>query len=461
MFIGRQSELQFLSERYSAKGGQLIVLYGRRRIGKTETLKEFCKDKDHVFYACTETTDREQLRSFSARMLAKDIPAAKYVSEFADWETALSSLRDIPSGSKKLLVIDEFPYMVKGNSRIPSILQNLWDHALKDENVMIILCGSAMGFIEKEILAEKNPLYGRATGIIKMTGMDFYDAIRFFPKYSAVDQVMAYAILGGIPHYLKQFDDTLAIGDNIKTHILRKGAPLYSEVEFLLRQELRETAVYNTIVAAVALGNTKLSDIHSKTGIDKSKLSAYITNLMDLSIIQREFSMDAPIKEQAAGQRGLYRLTDNYFKFWYSFVFPNISELEAGDINGVFEQVVQPSLNAFASYAFEDICQQYLRRQNRDNKLPFHFTRIGKWWDKQAELDIMAASNGRQVLLGECKFKKEAFNLAEYNAALSKYRHDAMEAYYYMFSRSGFTAAVRTAAGDNIRLIDLPDLVSE
>ena len=159
----------------------------------------------------------------------------------------------IESKDKKLLIIDEFPYMVKNNKEIPSILQNLWDNLLKDQNVMIILCGSSMSFIEKEILAEKNPLYGRATGIYKMTQMDFYDAIKFFPKFSLEDKIYAYSILGGIPHYLKEFDDSKTIQKNIEDNILKKGCILYNEIEFLLHQELRETTLYNTIIEAIAL----------------------------------------------------------------------------------------------------------------------------------------------------------------------------------------------------------------
>ena len=155
---------------------------GRRRVGKTETLKEFCKGKPHVFYSCTQSTDKVQLAKFSKQVFKENIPAKKYISEFADWESAFRSVLDLPYGDqKKMLIIDEFPYMCKGNKSIPSILQNLWDTDLKDQNVMIVLCGSAMSFIEKDLLAEKNPLYGRATGIYKMTEMGFYDAVKFFP----------------------------------------------------------------------------------------------------------------------------------------------------------------------------------------------------------------------------------------------------------------------------------------
>ena len=317
MFIGRETELKFLNDKYSENGGQLIVLYGRRRVGKTETLREFCKGKPHVFFSCTQTTDPVQLRNFSARVLREDIPAKSYITEFTDWERAFRAVRELPYGDrKKLLVIDEFPYMCRGNKSIPSILQNLWDAELRDANVMIILCGSAMSFIEKELLAEKNPLYGRATGIYKMKEMGFYDAAKFFPDYSDRDKVLAYAVLGGIPHYLRQWNPGLSIDENIKRNILTKGCILYSEVEFLLHQELRETPIYNSIIEAVALGNTKLNDISQKSLVeDTSKTSVYLKNLIELGIVEREFSVDAKTKEQANSGRGAYRLTDNYLPF--------------------------------------------------------------------------------------------------------------------------------------------------
>ena len=240
MFIGRKAELQFLKSKYEADAGQLVVLYGRRRIGKTETLLEFCKGKEFIYYACTEQADAVQLKMFSQSVLQKGHPAAKYLQKFPSWREAFAGLEDLPGNSKKLIVIDEFPYMVKGNPEIPSVLQNLWDTKLRHLNVMIILCGSSMSFIEKEILGEKNPLYGRTTGILKMLPMNFYEASQFFPNYSTEDKIKAYAIVGGIPHYLKQFDANIPLGQNIIRQMLTRGSILYSEVEFLLRQELRE-----------------------------------------------------------------------------------------------------------------------------------------------------------------------------------------------------------------------------
>lgn len=326
MFVGRESELNFLEERYSRNKGELVVLYGRRRVGKTETLIQFCKDKPHLFFSCRECTDKLQLKNFSEKLLKEKIPASAYISEFTDWEKAFRSITELPYGEKeKLVVIDEFPYMCKGNESIPSVLQNLWDDLLKDENIMFILCGSAMSFIEKELLAENNPLYGRATGIYKMTEMGFYDAAKFFPDYSPKEKVIAYSILGGISHYLNQFDGSRTLEENIKKSILSKGSALYSEVEFLLRQELRETPVYNSIIEAVALGNTKLNEISMKSLIDDtSKTSVYLKNLIEHGIIEREFSISESIKEKANSNKGLYRITDNFFRFWYAFVFTNV-----------------------------------------------------------------------------------------------------------------------------------------
>lgn len=461
MFLGRNEELQFFEDRYVAKEGQLLVVYGRRRIGKTETLRKFCEGKPHVFYSCIECPDEQQLTAFSNRVLQAEIPAAKYINRFADWEQALSSVAELPGEGKKLLVIDEFPYMVRANVSIPSILQNLWDLRLKNENIMIILCGSAMSFIEKEILSEKNPLYGRATGILKMKEMSFQDASLFVPNYSAADKIMTYAILGGIPHYLKQFDDSLTLGENIQKNILTRGSILYSEVEFLLRQELRETATYNAIIGAVALGSTKLNEIHQKTQMEKTKLSAYLNNLMELGILRREFSVESSMKEQANVQRGLYQIADKFFRFWYAYVFPNLSELESGDAEGVWRQIVEPEMNHFSAGAFEEVCREYLRRLNRSQALPFRFSQIGRWWNKTDEIDIMAVDREqKQYILGECKFKNSPFCMSDYQHFVEKFKQNDAVIYYYLFSKSGFSEEVlKEAEASGVRAVTAEELV--
>lgn len=481
MFVGREAELRFLNEKYREQKGQLIVLYGRRRIGKTETLREFCKDKRHVYFSCTQTTDRAQLAKFSSILLKEDIPAKQYISEFSDWEKAFHAILDLPySEEKKLVVIDEFPYMCRGNKSIPSILQNLWDAELRDKNVMIILCGSAMSFIEKELLAEKNPLYGRATGIYKMKEMSFYDAMKFFPDYSPYDKILTYAVLGGVPHYLSQWDNGLPVGENIKRNILTKGCVLYSEVEFLLHQELRETPIYNSIIEAVALGNTKMNDIKQKSLIDNAaKTGVYLKNLIELGIIERQFSVDAGIKEKANSNRGIYRLTDNFFRFWYAFGFANYSQLEDGDVDGVYKYIIEPALHEFASYAFEDVCREFVREMQKANALPFRYARMGRWFGKtsvrdkdaptglriaETEIDLLGISgDAKEYLVGECKFKNSPFTYSEYFDTVAKLNSQKQEAkfHYALFSESGFDDKVtQIAKMENVSLYSLEDIVN-
>lgn len=482
MFIGRETELNFLQNKYEEKKGQLIVLYGRRRIGKTETLREFCKNKPHIFFSCTQSTDRAQLAKFSKQILREDIPARQYISEFADWEKAFRSILDLPYGEKKkLIVIDEFPYMCKGNKSIPSILQNLWDMELKDSNVMIILCGSAMSFIEKELLAEKNPLYGRATGIYKMNEMGFYDAARFFPDYSAKDKVLAYAVLSGIPHYLNQFSPDLSVAENIKRNILTKGSVLYSEVDFLLHQELRETPVYNSIIEAVALGSTKLNDISQKSLVgNTSKTSVYLKNLIELGIVEREFSVDVRTKERANTNRGTYRLTDNFFRFWYTFGFANLSQLEDGDVDGVYDYLIEPALHEFASLTFEDVCKEFVRKLQKKNALPFRYTKLGRWTGKttvrdkhaegglriaETEIDLLGIGrDSKEYLVGECKFKHSPFAYSEYLDTLAKLtpQKEKTKFYYALFSESGFDEKIiaEAEASEDLYLYDLETIVN-
>ncbi|MBR4979074.1 MAG: ATP-binding protein [Clostridia bacterium] len=480
MFIAREAELKFLNDCYENPKAQLVVLYGRRRIGKTETLHKFCQNKPHIFFSCTQSTNKKQLARFSDALLKENVPARQYVTGFSDWEKAFETIADLPYGEhKKLVIIDEFPYMCEADRSIPSVLQNLWDSRLKNENVMIVLCGSSMSFIEKEILSKKNPLYGRSTGIYKMEEMGFYDAMKFFPDYSDKDKIITYSILGGIPHYLSQWDPNISVKENIKKNILTKGCVLYSEVDFLLHEELRETAIYSAIIDAIALGSTRLNEISQKSLIDdKSKTSVYLKNLNNLGIVSRELSVDSKTKEKGNQGRGTYVLSDNFFRFWYTYGFANYSQLEDGDIDGVYEYSIEPTLNDFASYAFEDVCRQFIRRMQMEKKLPFRFSKIGRWWGKttvrdtsvpgglrtaETEIDILAISSDlKKYLAGECKFKKTPFSYSDYldlTAKLDNQKKSA-EFYYALFSASGFDEkTVKAADAENVALYDLPQIV--
>lgn len=462
MFYGREHELSLFNERYNSNHAELIVLYGRRRVGKTELLRHFAKDKSHVFYVCRETVDSEQLKLFSKKILSNTI-VSQYIKTFNDWEDAFKFIKDLPFDGKKFLIIDEFPYMVNGNSSIPSILQGLWDTTLKDENVMFVLCGSSMSFMEREILGEKNPLYGRATAVIKLEQLDFYTACNFFKYKTIEDMIILYSILGGIPHYLKQFNYDLSVEDNIKKYTLTKGSVLYSEVDFLLKQELREISTYNTLIEAIAMGNTKLNDIYTKTGIDKNKITVYLKNLIELGIIEREYPITMGIKKTINLSNGLYKIKDNYFKYYYRFIFPNISELEEYNIDIVYDMAIKPFLNEYVAFEFENICKTFLRKENINNNLPFNFLKIGRWWDKQNEIDIVAFDNKDNIIFGECKWKNSKITKNELEKLKAKslsVEGDFKNKYYYLFSKSGFDEELIKIAtvDDKVRLIGKDEL---
>lgn len=474
MFIGRSNELQFLNDAYNSDKAEFIVLYGRRRVGKTELLNEFCKDKNAIFYTCREYTDIKQLQSFTDKIHSYHIPTFEYVTQFNSWEQVFSSVLYIETDKKKLLIIDEFPYACKANSSIPSVLQVLWDEKLRYENVMIILCGSAMSFIEKELLSEKNPLYGRTTGIYKVDPLPFNDAFKFFPNYSDEDKLLAYAILGGVPHYLSQFNPNISLEDNIKRNILRKGCPLYNEVEFLIKQELRETSVYNTIVEAIAVGNNSFSDIMNKTQLEKSKLSVYLKNLIEISIVEKEIPALSTDKERNNTSKGNYILTDNFFRFWYAFAYRNLTDLENGDIDGVWEECIRDNLHFFASTPFEKVCLNYLYILNKNKQLPFRIHNASRYWGKtiqtidgrkqavNLEIDILAPdAKKKNYIFGECKFTNEAFDMQQLKKLQDKVFVDE-KAYFYLFSLSGFTDAVKeyATAHNNVVLIQAKDIVT-
>lgn len=463
-FIGRQDELDLLESCYASGKAQLVVMYGRRRVGKTELLAHFAQRKPHVFFASPSASRDEQLAAFSRQMFAAGAPASRYLSQYADWESALRDIVNLPTteGTRKLVIIDEFPYLVKSDNALPSIIQNLWDHTLKHENLMLVLCGSAMSFIEKEILSEQSPLYGRATGILKVLPMPYWDAAKFFPHYSPADKALTYAVLGGVPHYLAQFDPDASVEDNIKRHLLRRGTALYSETEFLMHQEFREPATYNTILQAVALGATQLNDIAQRTMLQPQAVSTYLKNLIEVNVLEREFPVDAKPAETAKAMRGLYQITDNYFRFWYAFVFPNRSELEMGDVEGTYRFEIEPALHDFAATAFERICADWLRRENMRGALPFRAHHIGRWWNGKTEIDVVATDKSqRRLLLGECKFRNRPIDILVLRALQDKAAlFKAEDRRFALFSLNGFSPelAALAQADRSITLMDIAQL---
>jgi AAA+ ATPase superfamily predicted ATPase len=361
-----------------------------------------------------------------------------------------------------VIVLDEFPYMVSAHPPLASILQRVWDQVLKNSQVMLILCGSYIGMMEETVLGYQAPLYGRRTGQYLLEPFQFQDARLFFREYIPEDQVRAYAVYGGTPAYLNSLQAGVSLAQNIQEGILRRGSFLYDEVRFILQQELREPRNYFAILEAIAAGKTRLNEIKHATGIDGA--TSYLDTLQQLHLIERR----VPVTESQPhkSRRGIYRLRDQYLRFWFRAVHPNRSQLERGGAEVILNDQVMPQLDLFSGLAFEEICQQFLWSAGSSGKLPFMPQRVGSWWSANEEIDLVGLGEAEAILV-ECKWANKPVgsdilaNL-ERKASLIQPELGERRVRYGLCSRSGFTKQLAEIVGqrEDVALYDLAAILS-
>jgi hypothetical protein len=464
MFVNREEELNLLERAYRSGRAELLVLYGRRRVGKTELLRTFCQGKEHVFFVADLNNEKELLDLFSRRLWESQPGRVPEGVIFPSWETAIQFVGTLAKDQRLVLVLDEFPYMAQASLALPSILQRLWDSALKDTRILLILCGSYVGFMEKEVLAYRSPLYGRRTGQCLLEPLSYLALAAFFPRYSPREWIQTYAVLGGMPAYWLEFDAQVATEENIRTHILRKGALLYEEARFLLMEELREPRNYFAILRAIAHGRTKLNEIVQDSGVgERNVVSRYVDILRELKLVERE----VPVTERRPdrSRRGTYQLTDHYLRFWFRFVHPNRSLIEEGFAEEVLEKRVLPFLSEFIGPIFERVAIEYLQQQARQGAFSFTPERIGRWWDAGSEIDVVAFSAAnRQAIVAECKWTNQPVkdevlaSLKSRAAALAK-REGWTISRYFIFAKSGVRKELQNrAVTEEVSLVSLGDL---
>jgi len=460
---GRMRELESLERLYQNDEFAFAVVYGRRRVGKSALINEFIKrgGKKAIRFIATEYTDAINLQNFSQRVFAAYPQQSKF-GGFPTWETAFEYIAEQAAGEKLVLDIDEYPYLAKANPAISSELQKCIDTVFQDTKILLILCGSSMSFMENQVLGYQSPLYGRRAAQYRIEPLDYYDSAEFFGDACPEDKLLGYAVTGGIPQYLKVISKAANVERGIEEAFFTKDGFLYEEPQNLLKQELREPATYNTIIKAIANGSTKMNEIASKIGEKDGKVAIYIKNLIGLGIIEKTAPMFTD-----TDRGGIYRIKDGMYRFWHRFV-PSVTEMIAAGDGGVYEEDVRPFISDFMGPAFEDICMQYMMRMNIKRRLPFRFTRIGRWWGgnpvtkKETEIDVVASSrDGTKIIVGDCKWRNKMMGLNLYDdlkerAAL----FPGKEINYYMFSRSGFSQELREEAEKDkkLRLICLDDL---
>lgn len=454
-FHNRDDELAALVTALESAGHDFYVVYGRRRVGKTELLKEFCVNQPHVYFLAAQEAENRQREKF-VEQIADHFDDR--VPRIDGWDDAFDYLGEKLTTEALVIVIDEFPYLVEENDSLPSYVQSFVDEQLQGTDSMLVLCGSSVSTMESEILGHESPLYGRRTGQIDLQPFSFRQA-RDVIAYDFEDAVRSYAVTGGTPMYLTLFDYSQSLTKNIQTHILSPTAVLYNEPEFLLRTELRNPARYMSILEAIATGHTTPNEVSGATGIDSGPLSKYLQTLRRLRLIDREVPVTASSKKS---KRSRYRVADEFLRFWFRYVEPNRSSIEeAPDI--VFDGTIQPDLPDHVSTTFEDICQEAVWAAIRSEDLA-PYSEVGRWWYGEDEIDIIGLSPADdRILLAECKWTAEPVghtlveSLQE-KAERVRWGPDTRDERFALFSKRGFVTGLKDELDDNWHLFDLNDL---
>ena len=461
MFIGREKELNFLTKRYQTIGFDFIPIYGRRRVGKTELIQEFIKDKPAIIYSATEQNDKISLSDISEQVSQFFLGTTGI--QFESWDKLFVFMGEHLTTEKLIFVIDEYPYLCKNNPSLSSILQKHMDHTFQEKNIMIILCGSSMSFMEHQVLGYNSPLYGRRTGQIKLLPFDYQSAGEFIQEEDPVQKMLLFAVADGIPQYLKYLGKSSSLEEGIVDNFFEITGHLFEEPSSLLKQELREPANYFSILLAISLGKSKLNEIAAYSDLENTTCSKYLKSLMDLRIIEREVPVGNTQKKN-----GIYKIADNCFCFWFRFVKKYMTNIEFGNGSNVWNMIKEKYLTTYMGMVFEKASQQYLL--NHIEQLPIMPIEIGRWWGNnpikkcQEEIDILAISSEKEAIFGECKWKNEKLDMSVLENLLRKselFPQYEMK-YYYFFSKSGFTNEVKEYANThkNIYLISLEEMYS-
>ncbi len=461
-FIGRKSELERLEAEY-LNDSSMVVIYGRRRVGKTTLIKEFIKNKNAFYYLASKEVEPLCMKRF-ANVIARGMnnPRISQVT-YEDWNTLFETIADYRPNEKKIIVIDEFPYLVKTNPAFPSIMQYIWDEILKDKNVMLILCGSLVSMMKKHALSYDSPLYGRRTAQIRLLPLSFVE-VNTAEQQEFETAVEQYSVIGGVPKYLELFNRNTTLNQNIYDIIISKSGFLYEEPSFLFSEEVTAPASYFSILKAIADGNHKLDKIGSILGLESNAIMPYLKTLMELGFIEKE----TPITEKnpEKSRKGLYFTSDPFIRFWFKYVNPYKGELELDNTQIVFDEMKKDFIEKYVAFAYEDICKDIFAYLCRNGDLEFIPSRIGSFWQNDigtnTQIDVCAVdTTNKTVFFGECKYHKNPVDADVYFELCEKVKNSSeiKKAYpnysviYGVFSKSGFTKRLLDLSASNSSIV--------
>ena len=469
MFVGRKRELSSLEKLYHQQGFGMTVIYGRRRIGKSTLIREFLKDKRAIFYTATKVGKARNLELFCQQVVSLLDPALTGVS-FPSLEAILDFITDRLSGDKLVLVIDELPYWAQDDGALLSVLQKYIDTRWSEQDMMIILCGSSLSFMENKVLSEKSPLFGRRNTQIRLEAFDYLEAAEFVPDYSAEDKAIIYGITGGVAKYLAMIDPRGSADDNIKAQFFNTDGYLYDEPRNLLAQEFTDVALVNNVIEQIASGSNTVNEISQKIGQNSSTVLYALDKLIQVGLITKKKC----ITEEKNRKKTQYVLKDQMFRFWYAFIPKATSIIEIGQGDLYFDRVVKPQIHNYMGSVFEEMCRYYTLKEGICGAFGNTLTEVGTWWgteillrgsekvQQSADIDVVGISElDKTAVLGECKFKNEKIDKNVYDTLLrrsavisGKYRIIR----FLFFSLSGYTSWFDSIQNNDIALLTLDDL---
>ena len=459
-FINRKKELEALNEKWKSNSAQFFVIYGKRRVGKTELMKQFLKGKPSIYFLADKRNHLDQLKElgrvvgnfFGDKILARN--------GFQNWVEFFEYISE-KKNKHLAIVIDEYPYLVETDAATSSVFQKGWDEYLKNSKVFFVLMGSSISMMESETLLHKSPLFGRRTGQILIDPMTFSNSWKFFPEKKFEQFMSIFSITDGIPAYLLQIDGKKTIKENIERKIFTHTEFLHNEVEFMLKEELREPKNYLSILKAISWGKRKFGEIVNETGLKKNILTKYLSVLEKLRLIEKE----VPVTEKnlQKSRRGLYMISDNFFRFWFQYIFPFRSDLEIGRVDHVLKKF-EEKFNLIESVVYEKVCRELIF--GFEDRL-FSVERAGKWWEKEEEIDVVAFNEREnKIVFGECKWSSKAvgidiFHNLKRKAGLVQWGKSGRQEYFILFSKGGFTAEMKKTAKEkkNIILVEKNKLI--
>lgn len=461
MFYCREAELRTMNNRYKKDRFECIVIYGRRRVGKTALINEFYKGKPTVYFSALNASSQENLEALSKAIYTCQNPDSTSAPTYQSYEDALEAITEMAMEKRLVFVIDEYPYLAKAEKSISSRLQHIIDHSWQDSRIYLILCGSSMSFMEYQVLGYESPLYGRRTAQFKIQALTYREITEFHPELKAADQALLYGVTGGIPHYINKLDVESDLDEALLENLFSTSSYLFEEPENLLKQELREPAIYNSVISAIAAGASHSNEISTKVGLESGVCAKYLKVLLDLGILKKE----TPITEKP-GKKTIYAIDDNFFRFWYRFVPRNMSVISAGRMHLVYEQAVKRFYPDYMGLVFEKMCQEYLLRYAKD--LPILLSNVGQWWGtdsktrKEVQIDIVGVPvDGNEYLICSCKYRNEKIGIEELELLrryAAVFRQNGIF-HYYIFSKGGFTPTLLEAEMQGeVTLFTLGDL---